>query len=398
MKLGVPMAEVAAKLRQLRGNPADFANAEVDIPAADGVFAGIDEMRPGEVGMRFGGPAAASGFYQDGDHEVEVSMSGKRERVDDTTNAEVQTIRAKDDAIPDKALQQLAQMLNARLNTGGGPAGGGGVPNRRGQAGFSKAADEAVEVQLELSIDDPDLQAAYGVVEEQIENRHVKSKERMSHIAIRRFQEVKMQLKSWELEVAYMPCLELNTVVQFTTPPIGDVTYSQTVTGILTALSVNYRSDPKASMKIVVESVEDIGATDYEFANMLHDQNISGTGADTEWTASFTGSGYAQADGGKITLNCGVTGTCSVLGSLFEVDDNEDYNISFDYTNMFGAPQFTFTLEDSGGVDFTINLSGSGSYSKDFTVDDGETSMGLRWAMTDPGAAVEYQIQNVILT
>jgi hypothetical protein len=288
----------------------------------------------------------------------------------------------------------MAQMLGARLNAGGGPAGGGGSPNQGGNRSRDKNADEAVEVQIEITVDDPDLQAKYGVITEQIENRYVGFKEKLADIAIRRFQEVKMRMTTWNVELAYLSCLGLNNVVEFNTPETADGGVVA-VQGLLTALHVSYDSAPKVKMSGTVESFEDIGATDYIVGNLLLDPEMKGVG-DTDWSIGVTGDAFAQVADGFGFIDVPFASTGNVILTQPQMEVGASYTISFDQVLELGSDDVVLEITDVGGVIDLSNLQGTASVSVTFVAR--ETTTFFSWGVLGVVNDSRYRITNVFLS
>jgi hypothetical protein len=321
---GINQRDLCAAIKNLKGNKGDNKNADIEIfnGAGGETYQQTNETTDGELNITIGGPETGGPGVPDymgqGDSEFDVEVTGRFQ-----PDIEIENPGAQQGPLPGNQAQlgkggvmipaftmpkgprpgggrraigggflpggagnSLAGTglrgtgLNSALGgaggggggsggAGAGPAGGKGVVGGGGNNSNDKHADESEEIQIEITVDDPDLQDEFGVVYEQMENKYVEDRLRLEEIAIRRFQEFKMKRNAWNLDIAYMPCLRLNQVVRFRTPATIDPTdlttvIQKTVTGLLTSINVNFDPNvPAASMSIVIESFEEIGATIY---------------------------------------------------------------------------------------------------------------------------------------
>jgi len=196
-----------------------------------------------------------------------------------------------------------------------------------------RTSDERDDQRIEMFVVDDDLVAEFGIIIEQLDNQYISDYETLFDVAIRRFQEYKMQRNVWQVEVAYLPCLSVNDVVQFVTPDGND-----TVTGVLSSIKLSYTSAPEVLMSLTVESFEDIGATDYTSGNMLLYPNLEAING-VDWI----GNNAVRMLRGYVALDSGA-------------------QLSQSFANLEVGADYTFTLTatvDTAGS-FTMSM-GSGS-------------------------------------
>ena len=177
-----------------------------------------------------------------------------------------------------------------------------------GQNDSDKNADEPDDIRIEMVVDDPDLQAEFGVIHAQIDNLYLSDYNQLFEAAIRKFQEFKMQRRSWRVETTYLPCLELNDVVQFDTPEVSDATgfinLAETITGLVAEIKINFDVAPRATMSLIVEEFKDIGTTTYTSGNLFFYPGLSGINGTftNSWKSAagtvFMHNGYAGIEGG----------------------------------------------------------------------------------------------------
>ncbi len=388
MQNAMPRERLRVKKQQLKAKKEDLQNAEIELPNG-GLLAEMTTIVDGKLVFDIK-PSAPAVTWAKGQENIVAAIRAGRSPDDDIENAAVKYTPGGDDAAVDMKITEMPRSLR-RPPRGGG--GGGGVPNAGGNKSKDKNADEPVEVQVEITVDDPDLQAQFGVLTEQMENRYTTSRERLALMAVRRFQEIKMQRNAWEVELAYLPCLELDQVVRFTTP-ITSPGGSQTITGLLTSLNVKYDPAPRAGMNAVIESFVDIGTTTYTLSNLILDPHMRGTGTGTEWDVAETGDGKAEvADGfGIIWVDSGGT-------ALIDLDQTEmaiggNHTIYFAYEQEAGSSVFTFTVDSPA---HSTTKSGTGTYSHSFVAD--QTTTKFRWAFPGtPGDSSRFRITNIVLS
>lgn len=232
------------------------------------------------------------------------------------------------------------------LQLGPGPSPGplGGTNVTGGDPDSDRTSMEEEKIRIEAVVEDPDLIAEYGIIEEQIDNLYLTTHESMFAAAKRRFQEFKMQRNAWSIEIQYMPCLRLNQVVTFTTPD-DDIT----VVGVISGLQTNFTADPpEANMTLVVESTVELGGTTYASNNLFNFPDLNGIDG-TVWV----GSSGTSAHGKYVSIPSGDT-----LSQSVEVETGVSYSLEYD------------VRAGGGGGGITSSMAGCGAGGSSATGDD----------------------------
>lgn len=359
---GMPQEEFCARFagNNLKGLKDDQGNAQFQVVGGDGFE--VVGITIDETGTDVNYIKGSGEFMDDPDkvYEAETNVVGPIRNTSEFESYESSGSAGREAmARNDKAFAQLALALGGVPIAGvGGPAGGGGAPGKGGNKSDDKAPQERTDVQQEVTLCDPDLVEEFGIIWEEIENKYVPDLDTLMAIGIRRFQEMKMERNQWVLNLAYVPQLKLNQVVQFTTPPLCDGP-TQTITGLLTSLKVNYNPDPKASMTAVVESFEDIGGTVYKSSNLIRRPIAIATDGAGVWSKSVAQDGIAL-----VSAHC---------GELFaEVPLNWD---------DLSVPQWdTLTIKEWGQMD--VDASSASDNVADFEFTQPSMEIGVEYVLT----------------
>jgi hypothetical protein len=362
--------------RNVRGNPADWANAQIQVPA--NMVPELIRVMPERVmvNMAVQDPSGDSNYTSGSSGTYVNSTSADTGTPGIVAMAIVGQVRPQGEvnnpALQNRPLRDLMAAENRELKTVtfaftghpksdvSGPAGGGGAPNKGGNKTPDQTADKSVEIQLEVYVVDPDLFDEFGLIDEEIENPYVNSMESLFDIAVQRFQELKMERNSWELQTAYLPGVHLNQVVTFTTPPLKDGS-TKTVTGLLVGIKVDYSPDPKVKMTLTVESFEDCGATTYVSSNIALDSRMVGIGT-TAW--SIVGANASVGNGrGLIYSPVGYVGNNGITLTQSGMEVGATYTLFFEISKFIpsGIVPVKFSAVDATGV------LGLNSYSTDFS-------------------------------
>jgi hypothetical protein len=272
-------------------------------------------------------------------------------------------------------------------------------------------SDEATEGPIETFVYDSGLAALYGLSWEQIDNPYVPCKESLFKIGIRRFQEWKMQNRTWELEMPVVPCIRLNDVVVFETPDRED-SPTRTIKGVVHSIRYSYTADPIGmTMTLGVMSMEDIGSTLYQSGNLIQDFCANGDSGNTDNTASIwttTGGIVLGTHQSDISDNCfwhffeaGAVGGITTLLAQGDIDSSGDalYTVSFDAEYVTGSTPITTTLNvfDSMGALGSTSVLTDGTYSVSFTGRDSPVSFQWISLPSDPNGYY-LEICNIQLT
>jgi len=355
----LPRKVIAILLKEIND---DRVNALDVVITGAGEYAGpadyTEELmygNSGETGVRMtnGDPNDDSAHYQKGDYEVTVSAKALDNPQDpELANAhnlgeKHQAAHGKEDVEQIKAVmrQMGAGVGRGAGHAGGGPGGQGG--GGKGGGSPSASAMEKVEYQLAVIVNDPDLQAEMGILPEEIENTYIPDREIAYNVAVRAFQEWKMARKAWDVESAYVTCLDVGQKITFTTPE-GDV-----ITGLLTDIKVNYSPGPKAKMSLIVHSMEDIGSTTFTSpTNLLRDPVPKSTES-VPWTIPL-GSRANPGDGLTLLGSTEATQELSLtIGDTYTIEIenvylNGDVNLEIRDSGVHasGISPLTFTPDE----------------------------------------------------
>ena len=330
IKNGLPADNVRALFRPpaLKGGKKDWDNAEwdgggMDIIAVDSSTEDTDRYGY-EILLQ-----ETDGWVEEGDLSTQVSSTGRVrsdwEMIDhgDKNSRHTQSNLGRQIGQMPVALGCAPSSNTSGVSSGSG-VGGVAYQLARGMP------IERVENQIEVILEDPDLVDEFGIVYDEINNTYIPDKETCFDIAVRRFQEVKMERRAWELELSYLPTLSLNQVVTFTTPPLKDGS-TQTVTGLITSVTVNFSPEPLVGQTCIVESFEDIGATDYVSSNLIYDPKMTSTDAsgETHWSETEIGDGIALV--GDVTyLRVEASGTAVLTLTQPGMESGGSYILEFE--------------------------------------------------------------------
>lgn len=255
-------------------------------------------------------------------------------------------------------------------------------------------ADQTTMEQLEMEVIDPRFSSC-GTRYEQIENPYIAHKESLFYLGVRRFMEMRMEENTWLLEVAYMPCLRLNQVIQFPAS-IQEGCNEQTVTGVIAGIDLTYSAEePDVSMRLTVWGFDCLADLSYTSGNLLVFECAGHeSGTNNPWIATALGVD-SQA---TMEDDCGFIYT-EGFPSIAELELNQTfmipgdtYTVSFDYEALIGG--FTpFTFDYPGG---SVPLNGSGSFSIPFIAVSATDT--FTWTLANSFIPTGYRICQVELT
>jgi len=248
-------------------------------------------------------------------------------------------------------------------------------------------SDEREPIRLEITVDDPDLQAEFGIVTEQIDNVYLANPAIMMDVAIRKFFEYKIARQRWQVKTTFLPCVAINQVVQFTTPDGED-----TITGLLSGLSLNYDGGgPTAELDLTIEGFSEVGGTVY-MALGDDAEEIPSVGGGAAWIPGSSGSGNTLAVNSYSVLYTEGGGGSAELERTFETVVGDDYDFTFTLIKDAGS-DIMVEIEDSGGTVTSSTYSASGTYTLSFTA--GEVQTIARFSIS--GASVGWYMSQAKL-
>jgi len=360
MKNGIAQKDICAAIKGVKGNDKDLANAIIVVngDVELGSYDSYSEQGDMEVTLTGPGDTYMGG---PGDYTAEIGVTGETEPEYEYTGPDSAYGQdGEQKSKPDKQLDQQGAALGGGLGGGikpnkGGPVGGSGSPNGGGNKDNDKKANDKEPTQIETIVEDPCLRDEFGVVEEQIENKMVPTKEQLFDIGVRRFREIKMERNKYSVELDYLPCLELNQVVEFNTPPTFEGGRRH-VTGLLTEMKVSYNPAPEAKMSIIVESFEDLtGDCEIESETLLDINPEFTSQENTDFVDGSTGDASAVTENGGITLYTAGGAPLSTAVYSHPTVVDVDYIVQFTLSQNIGNPLdwAVFSITDGMGSIYT---------------------------------------------
>lgn len=255
-------------------------------------------------------------------------------------------------------------------------------------------SDQPSLKQVEVVALDPNLSAC-GIQQEDLENKYVPCKEILFDIAVRRFQEIKLAAKTWNVEVPYIPCLRLNQMIEFTVPRTSEDCPVQVVKGVIGGLDIDHQVTKKGEVtkiRLTVMDVSCLGQTSYTSGNLI--QTLCGSDGSSSinpWIASALGiDSVAQVD------ECGHMFVIGAGSAFIEYTHGEmtvgaQYEVSFEYITDQGFGNISFTGAGIPGI-----VSGTGTYNQIFYA--GLTTEVFKWELLYPPVATYVRICNQTIT
>lgn len=290
-------------------------------------------------------PSAGEDTYvYPGLHEVKLGAKAYDDYESENTDPMIltKTLR-KDYKTKDNKDKQVLKKFKA--GPGRGPGFGGGGPSGAAYGpAMNRGPDEFGENQLEITIQDRDLVAEFGVLEDEINNIYIPSRDQAVNIAIRAFQEWKMMRKTWDFKITYMAELELNDKITITALDGTEVT------GLLTGIVIDFANTPTAMMDLTVESMEDIGSTTYDTSDAGIDGNLLGdpvpnTDESSYWFYSNPDTVYGRE--GYVHIGVG-----GFIGRVEQLTIGDEYTLTVSGFNVDGEfntiPGTSITLTPLG--------------------------------------------------
>lgn len=253
--------------------------------------------------------------------------------------------------------------------------------NTAGGAGL--ISDRNSLQQVETVLFDPQISVC-GISFEELENKYVFSKPVLFRIAARRYQEIKLAQNTWNVEIAYYPCVRLNQVVEFRVPPTENCP-DHVVKGIIAGIDIVHSTSDEGiqdtSMALSIMDVSCLGNETFVSGNLVVPIHVvSGLGT-TGWQTSIQDlSNQSTVDDCIFLFNKG--GGVPVFAEFVttELEVGTTYQWGFDYTSLLGGPSLQFIGTNVPG---STTLSGSGSLGDTFTATTANAV--FRWQI-DPTA------------
>lgn len=365
---GVTQEYVTVKVGQLKGGIKDVKNAQVDLDDGISVEA-FRETGLGAVAIQL---KKDDGSFFDGSENTSLNITAPRiDRNDQDSQANFFRPQKKHAKRGDLTLSMLPFILGKLPKRASlGPLYGPSVVEGMSTNSSDRVMDEYEEVRIETIVEDTDFADKFGISYEEIDNQYVNSKETLFDLGIARFQQIRSSQNVYTVACAYMPGLNLNDVVTFTTPKKKDV-LQKTITGVITDISVDYEATPSVGMKLTVESFEDNGGQTYASDNLLLDPSMLGVTSGGPWesTSSAWPTGFTWVGGfGYLSATAGYT-KAAIRAYHTEARAGETYTISAAHTSYGGTGTLDFYIYYQPGdtLIWSTSFSSSGTLSKTFT-------------------------------
>lgn len=227
-------------------------NADFDQAAGDGVLNWVEGIQDNYADVNYD---VSSGATAPGEDDIEPNLKGKQPlaREHEAPGVEDRNAKVGKDGLRDVVHKLAVKVGKAAGGKRGGGAGGGGKGGGGSSQTRDKSSVEREPTRIEMICKDTALLTEFGVREEEIDNPYVPNQARALELATRTLKEFKMARRAWEVNLGYVPCLQLNTVVTFTVPNTGE-----SVTGLLVQVGTDYNAaGPECAQSVVVESFED---------------------------------------------------------------------------------------------------------------------------------------------
>lgn len=168
---------------------------------------------------------------------------------------------------------------------------------------------------LEMVINDPALQANFGLITEEVDNSYISDGYTAFIIGIRKVQEYLMGRNKYKLKTAYLPALQINDVITFI---VTDT--DQALTGRVVDINVEYDAAASSiSMDLEVECFTELAGRTYVSGNLLVYSELCGINQ-KNWVSGggvYALSGYFGFESGAsvyqpLLLNTNVVFTVTV--------------------------------------------------------------------------------------
>lgn len=385
--VGISQKDAEIVNYNLAASKEDLQNANVNVEGLS--LRDIVELDSGRMKMRV---TDTDQFIEKGQKQFYTSITGTKKREKDDIPEISPTIDSFTN--PYKFMGLFRDTLMNRAPMMGGQAFGRGFSGGAGNQHPSLNNREPSSSQLELIVYDVDGINAWGINEEQIENKYVTCKEDLLDIAIMRFQQWRMEQDAWEVEIVPMPCLELNQYVLIELPQTADCG-ATTVEGIISGIQFDQDvGSATATMKLSILGTGTLCDNEYFCGNLIN--NFCGTGGSGEWS----GSGTNQYSVGNISNDSLVLLTIGSFGYSYVYIDQPCLTIGDQYTITFLAefldgtnPTLLFNV-DAGGIGGLITS--TGYYSYNFTA-SADTHQML-WSLYTVNVLNFWRVSQITLT
>lgn len=306
----------------LSGSRADLRNATVEVDNGEIIdYTMKVGANPGQLSIAINGPSGA--YLGAGDHEVNVRVMGKvRDSRELFPTFNGRGILGTGIFDPNQYVAALSYLIrNGYIGVSSTSSASGG-----GQGQSGKEKDVPDLLRHEIVVDDIGLQNTLGILTEELDNRYVKSKERLYEIGVHRLQEAKMNREQWSISLAYFPCVSLGDKVTVELPETLEAG-TCTVSGRVVQIRTEYTVDPKANTTIVVIPDDAVGDTEYYTPNLLEDPDLLGYGE--RWNFASAGDADVFIYGGEAVIGSSDDDTASLTYTHEGATIGREYELKF---------------------------------------------------------------------
>lgn len=227
----------------------------------------------------------------------------------------------------------------------------------------------------------------------EVSNPYVYETETLFQIAVRKFQETKMEENTWNVETGYIQCLKINQVVEFDVPEKEGIP-KRTIKGVIAGIAIDHNpSEDATTMKLTISDLSCLGLTEYQSGNLI---NTTCGGADSSdinpWASAVVGldassgsegdSIWVYSDGVPVILN---------LNQKLTIGDEYFIQFIYEYISGYNELEFAYPNDETGQT-----LLGSGIFFDSFTATT--TSFSFQWGLPLIGVPGLYRISDLQLT
>jgi hypothetical protein len=385
LRIGVAQKDAEVVNYNLTGKKEDLLNARVDITGMS-----LREVKAINDGT-LTSVITDGDFIQKGSVSFYTSITGNR-KPDTEVETKVDNLRATT-VPPYEFITSIGDRLMKRAPSRLGQGFGSGVSGGIGHVSPTLTNREISDKQIEVSVYWPAAISAWGVVEEQMENKYVICKEHLCKLAVQRFRQWIMEQNTYEVEVVPIPGIKLNDYVTIDLPKQRFTDVIASLEGIISGVSVDWNAETsQTTMKLSVMSVAELGNETFLSSNLIN--GFCGINGDGEWA----GTGTSPSEVGNVNGETLVLLTVGAGYAYVQMDQpcmtvGETYTITFDAEFAFGtSPYLSFSVPGTG---LTVAIPATGSYSYNF-VAVGNTHT-LLWEVASTESNY-WKVRNIILT
>lgn len=309
-------------LNNLSGSRADLRNATLELDNGQVVdYTMRMGTSPGQLSVKINGPGGA--YLGSGDHEIGMRVMGRiRDPRELFPNFNGRGILGTGIFDPNQYVSMLSYLIrNGYIGVSSTSSASGG-----GQGQSGKEKDVPDLLRHEIVVDDAGLQSSLGILTEELDNRYVKSKERLFEIGVHRLQEAKMNRQQWSINLVYYPCISLGDKVTVELPETLEAG-TCTVTGRVVQLRTDYSNEPKANTTIVIIPDSEVGDTEYYTPNLLEDPDLLGYGE--RWDFVSAGDADVFIYGGEAVIGSSADDLASLTYAHEGATIGRNYEIKF---------------------------------------------------------------------